>query len=68
MKEEVEKNKTKTKMEKKKKMIIRHGKRDAGKTFGAMTLLETGPHLLVRSYSITKNKETKNWLGNFFYN
>ena len=46
--------------------IVFHGKRDAGKTFGAMTYLETGLHVLVRSYFITKNKKTKNLLGNFF--
>ena len=43
-----------------------HGKKDAGKTFGAMTLLEPGLQVLVRSYSITKNRETKNRLGKFF--
>ena len=44
----------------------KHGKRDAGKTFGAMTYLEADVDVLVRSYSITKNRETKNRLEKFF--
>ena len=36
------------------------------KTFGALTYLETGLDVLVRSYSITNYRETKNRLGKLF--